>query len=230
MPYTERIATEAVAAHILLGARSFVTAASRGNLAGAAISVPSSYGYGESIELRYSSALVDTQYQGLFLQVDTSVANTSTIRAAEFVGRQGTAVAVGTVEGIFSQAQVRSSGNVTNAYGVDGQVSMFSGYSGTLTNAAALRAKFQTEGTITNGYGILVENEAVTGGVKLDAAIRVNSTGAAALFDMIWDSTGTLTTVSDTDKVLLWKFLRSDGTAVFCRYDTSDNALVFATS
>ncbi len=226
----ERISTESLETHILRSPRSFVTSVKSGKEAGAAVVIPSTYGYGESIELRYSSSLSNTQYQGLFMQVDTSVANTSTIRAAEFVGRQGTAVAVGTVEGIHAQAQVRSSGNVTNAYGVDGQISMFSGYSGTLANAAALRAKFQTEGTITNGYGILIENEAVTGGVKLDAAVRVNSTGAGQLFDAILDTSGTLTTVSDTDKVLLWKFLRSDGTAVYMRYDTSDNALAFATS
>jgi len=37
-------------------------------------------------------------------------------------------------------------------------------------------------------------------------------------------------TVSDTDKVLLWKFLADNGTVTFMRYDRSDNALVFATS
>jgi hypothetical protein len=225
----ERIATESEGTHILLGARPFVTSVRGGKLAGAAVLVPAANAYGEAIELRFSSALTASQFQGIFLQVDTSVANTSTIRAAEFVGRQGTAVNVGTVEGIHAQAQIRSSGSVTNAYGVDGQISVFSGYSGTLTNAAALRAKFQTEGTITNGYGILIENEAVTGGTKLDAAIRVNSTGAGQLFDMIWDSTGTLTTVSG-DNVLLFKFLADNGTVTFCRYDRSDNALVFATS
>src|SRR3990167_9388984 len=79
-------------------------------LAGAAETIPSTYAYGEAIELRYSSAKVDTQFQGLFLQVDTSVANTSTIRAAEFTGRRagGAAVAVGTIVGVHSAAYTAS--------------------------------------------------------------------------------------------------------------------------
>ncbi len=231
MAVRERISIQAVDAIILMGPRAIVTATASGVEKGQAVVIPSSFAFGEAIELRFSSALSNTQFQGIFLRVDTSVANTSTIRAAEFGARQGTNVAVGTLEALFAEAQLRGNANVTSAFGLDGQISMFSDYTGTVTNAAALRGKFQTEdgATLTNGYGLLLENEAVTGGLLLDAAVRVESSGITTGFDTIIDSSGTLTTVSDTDRVRLWTFQRSDGTPVFMKYDTSDNALIFNT-
>lgn len=208
---------------------------SSGSRAGAVVEFPDAYGFGEAWELRFRTADTSNgQFQGIYLQVRSDVANTSTIRGMEIEARQGGAVALGGLTAIQCQANIASSstGNVTTAYGLSAEVQMDDTYTGTVTTLAGLRTKIQTEdgATVTNGYGVQIENEAVTGGLKLDAAVRVDYTNAGTGFDTIIDSTGTLTTASDTDKVLLWKFLRSDGTTVYMRYDTSDNALAFATS
>ncbi len=207
---------------------------STSTVAGAAISIAADYAYGEGVELRYSSAKTTSAFNGIYCHVDTSAGNTSGIRAAEFCAKRSAAVAVGSLEGVNAAAYARvdGTGDIGYMYGSTGEVQMEDGYTGTIALLAGLRSKVATEdgATITKGYGVYIENEAVTGIKTLDAGIYMTATSTATGFGCLIDSTGTLTTVSDTDKVLLFKFLRSDGTAIFCRYDTSDNALAFATS
>lgn len=219
---------------------------STSTLNGAALSIPSTHSFGEGIELRYSSALSNTQFQGLFMQVDTSVANTSTIRGAEIAARRSAAVNVGTITGASLTAYTGNgvnTGTITDLIGVNAEAQVDDTFTGTVTIQRAGRFKLQTEDGATMGaaaftggvvvgglFGITIENEFVTGGKKADAAIGVATTSLGTGFDCLINSCGTLTTVSDTDKVLLFKFLNAAGTVTFCRYDTSDNALVFATS
>lgn len=210
--------------------------------AGSAVSIPSDHAYGEAFELRYSSAFTASQFQGLFVHIDTSVANTSTIRGAEFSAKRSAAVAVGTLEGLNAAAYARTdgTGNITNMYGSSGEVQVDSGYTGTISLLAGLRAKVQTEdgstisainaGLTNGGFGVLVENEYVTGGKTLDAVIGVKSTSAGNGFAALIDSRGTLTTVHDTDQVTLFKFLNDQSAVVTCSYDRSANDLVFATA
>lgn len=198
--------------------------------AGANLTIPAEYGYGEVQELRYASSISNAQIQAYFVQVQQDVANSSTVRAAEFVARQGTAVAIGELVGLHAQAQARSSGNLTFAAGIHAQLSVFSGYTGTVTKGAAVRAKVQSEGTMTEVYGVLIENEYVTGGVTLAAAIGVEATNQSTTsFTAIIDSRDARTAVHDTDRVTLWIFKNDVGANIRMSYDTSGNALVFDT-
>ena len=201
-------------------------------LTGAALDIPSDYSFGEAIELRYTSSLSNKQFQGIYCEVRTLVANTSTIRGAEFKAARDAAVAVGVLEGVNAAAFVRvnGGGNVTNVFGATGEVQVASGYTGTLTLVAGLRGKVQTEdgSTVTEGYGCLVENEFVTGGVVLTAAFGAKATGAGIGFGVGIDLSGTKLTVHDTDQVTLIKFKNSSGTNVTMSYDVSTSALAFA--
>jgi len=219
---------------LLRGENSGVPRISTMTESGAAVSIPSTYGFGEAIELRYSSALSNTQIQGIFLQVDTSVANTSTVRGVEIAARRSAAVAVGTLMGgniVAYTGNGVNTGNITTMYGLSCEAQIDDTYTGTIAEFAGLRVKLQTEdgATVTASYGIIIDNEYVTGGKTLTAMIRMQATSGTGA-DCLIDASGVQTTVSDTDKVLLFKFKRSDGTTVFCRYDTSDNALAFGTS
>lgn len=202
---------------------------------GATLEFPDAYSFGEAIELRYRFAETgNAQRQGIFMQVRSDVANTSTIRGMEIEARQGAAVALGGLEGMHVNANIASSstGDITTVKGISANVSMDDTYTGTVTNLYGLHVKIQSEdgSTVTTGYGVYVENEAVTSGEKLTAVLGAASTGAANLFDTVIDSTGVLTTVANTDQVLLWKFRNDAGTAIYMRYDQSGGALVFATS
>ena len=74
--------------------------------------------------------------------------------------------------------------------------------------------------------------EGVSGPVhKMAGVLGATATNQTAeSFNCILDTSGVLTTVSDTDKVLLWKFLKDNGTVAYLRYDRSDNNLVIAES
>lgn len=213
--------------------------------AGASLTVPDGYNRGEMIELRYTFAETgNSTVRGLFMEVRQGVANTATLSGMEVTARQSAAVAIGTMEGINGRANIASTstGNITAAFGVTGEININSNaYTGTITLQAGLRAKVQVEdgSTLTAGapassqgsYGVFVQQEGVSGPVVLMAAVlgatATNQTTAS--FDTVLDTRGVLTTVSGDD-VLLWKFLRSDGTAIFMRYDTTGNALTFNTS
>src|SRR3990167_1890999 len=63
--------------------------------AGAVLEFPTTYGFGEALELRYRSTFTASQFQGMVLQVRSDVANTSGLRGIEVSARQGAAVAIG---------------------------------------------------------------------------------------------------------------------------------------
>lgn len=207
--------------------------------AGSAVSIPSDHAYGEAMELRFSSARA-SGFQGFYLHVDTSVAATGSIRGGEVSAKRSAAVDVAGLEGWNASAYARTdgAGDIDYMYGSTGEIQVDDGYTGTIAILAGLRAKVATEdgstitgidaGLTTGGFGVLVENESVTGGKTLDAVIGVKSTGAGNGFACLIDSRGTKTTVHDTDQVSLFKFLDDQGTVVTCSYDRSAGALAFA--
>ena len=136
-----------------------------------------------------------------------------------------------------------ASGTITASIGLAAECSLNdSAWAGTITAQVGLYAKVSNDdgGTYTaldfdgdfkGNVGVLVHNEYINGTVKMDAAYAVKATNTTSdSFNCLIDATGARTTVSDTDKVLLFKFLADNSTVVFCRYDRSDNALAFATS
>src|SRR3990167_4940762 len=89
--------------------------------AGAALTFPDTYGFGEAWELRWTFAETgNSQRQGIFMEVRGNAANSATIRGVEFHAAQEGAVAVGTLEGGNFQAITRSTstGNITNMFGL----------------------------------------------------------------------------------------------------------------
>lgn len=205
-----------------------------GSRAGAALTIPDAYGFGEMIELRYTFAETgNSQRQGIFMDVRTSAANSSTVRGMEISAQSEGNIDVGVLSGGAFKAIPRgTSGTITAAYGVEGEVTHnAAAWAGTMTTAAAVRGKFTMEdgAAYTNSSVFLAEVEAATGGDTIGSYFRGNNISGITA-SQLFDFTGCTLTVSDTDKVTLMKFARSDGTAVFMRYDTSDNALVFATS
>lgn len=194
-------------------------------LKGSTAAFPSTYAYGEVQELRYSCAFTASQFQGLFMRVAmaSGVANTSALRGAEIDARNAEDQNVGELVGIHSTINVLGTGTITEAAALHAQISLRSDKAAILTRAAVIRAKFQTEdaATITEGYGVLVENEFITGGSVLDAAFAAETTGAAVGFAAGIDLEGTKLSTVDTDKVDLIKFLDQAGTARALRVDTS---------
>src|SRR3990167_10041272 len=201
--------------------------------AGAVVEFPDAYGFGEAWELRFRTADTSNgQFQGIFLQVRSDVANTSTIRGMEIEARQGAAVALGGLEGMHVNANVASSstGNITTVKGISANVSLDDTYTGTITNLYGLHVKIQSEdgATITNGYGIRIENEPVTGAERLTAAIQITSNATTVgRFRYGIDSTGTEFTNGSGNEVVLWAFLDSAGVANYLVHDT-DAATVLA--
>ena len=219
---------------------------STGTRAGAALAVPDAYSFGEMIELRYTfEETGNSQRQGLFMDVRTSAANSSTVRGMEVTAQSTGDISVGVLQGAkFAAIPRGESGTITHSIGVGAECSLNDAdWAGTITAQTGVYVKVSNDnggtytaldlgaGALKGNIGVLVHNEYINGTVKMDAALAVKATNITSdSFNAVIDSTGARTTVSDTDKVLLWKFLRSDGTAVFMRYDTSDNALAFATS
>ena len=213
--------------------------------AGGAVIIPDAYTFGEVWELRFTFAETgNSQRQGIFMDVRTNVANTSTIRGMEVSAQSEGNINVGGLTGAVFKAIPRgASGTITASIGVQAECTLNdAAWAGTITAQVGAYVKVSNDngGTYTaldfagdfkGNVGVLVENEFINGTVKMDAAIAVKATNITGeSFNCLIDSTAALTTTSDTDKVLLFKFLRQDGTVVFCRYDTSDNALAFATS
>lgn len=186
-------------------------------LKGSTAAFPSDYAYGEVWELRYSCAFTASQFQGLFMRVAmaSGIANTSTLRGAEIDARNAEDQNVGELVGVHATVNVLGTGTITKAYGLHAQVSQRSDKASTITNLAAIWCKLTVEdaSTITNGYGILIESEFITGGVVLDAVIRVETTGVANGFDRGIDFRGTKLTTVGSSQVDLISFLDSGGTA-----------------
>ena len=113
-------------------------------------------------------------------------------------------------------------GTITAQVGVYSKVSNDNG--GTYT-------ALDFDGDFKGNVNFLAQNEYINGTVKMDAALALKATNTTSdSYNCLIDATGARTTVSDTDKLLLFKFLADNGTVTYCRYDRSDNALAFATS
>lgn len=171
---------------VVLGSAGYGRLATK-TAAGSAITIDSSYTRGEAWELRYTSTKADnSQFQGIFLEVRSSVANSSTIRGGEFHAAQDGAVAIGVLEGLNSQAITRSAttGDVTSMYGLTGEVTHNSNaYTGTITNLAAVRGKVSLEDgtTYTNSSVFLAQLEAITGADVIGSILRAeNLSGVSA--------------------------------------------------
>ena len=154
---------------------------STGSRAGAALTIPDAYSLGEMIELRYTFAETgNSQRQGLYLEVRQNAANSSTVRGGEIVASQCGAVAIGTLEGMNIRAVPRSAttGNITNLYGVTGEVTFNSAaYTGTVSEIAAVRGKVSMEdgATLNNASIFLAEAEPVSGGDTMAAIFRAQT-------------------------------------------------------
>lgn len=192
--------------------------------AGAALTIADAYTRGEMIELRYTFAETgNSQRQGIFMDVRTNVANSSTIRGVEIMAQQEGAVAVGTLSGGTFKAITRSAttGDITAMYGLESEVTHNSAaYTGTVTTLAGFRTKISLEdgATYTYGSGVRVEFEGITGAKAVDSAISVHGTGGATVNYLI-DTSGIESTNYSANRVVLWKFKDSAGTDRFLVYD-----------
>lgn len=188
---------------------------------GQAVTIVSTYSFGEAWELRYTSEKSNAQFQGIFLEVRTSVANTSTIRGMEIAAASQGAIAVGVLEGANIRATVRSTttGNITSMFGVTGEANFnSSAYTGTVTTIAAVRGKVSMEdgATYTNSSVFLANAEGITGSDVIGSILRA-SINANITADAIIDCTGMNLTLVDTDKVNLIKFKDTGGDEVILR-------------
>ena len=192
--------------------------------AGAALSFPDAYSFGEAWELRWNFPETgNNQRQGIFLEVRGTAANSSTIRGAEISAAQCGAVAIGTIEGANIHAQTRSAttGNVTNLFGVTGEVGHNSAdYTGTVTAFAAVRAKASVEDGATYTYGSIFrgEIEGITGGKAINAGLSMHASGRGTV-NYLLDTSGIESTNYSANRVVLWKFKDSAGTDRFLVYD-----------
>ena len=177
---------------------------STGSAAGAALTFPTTYLRGEAIEARYTSSFTASQFQGVFMEVRSDVANTSTIRGMEIRARQGAAVAIGALEGANINAFIASTstGNIGTVFGASGEVQVDDTYTGTVTLCAAMRAKIAKEDGATytgvnaamtaGSYGLLIQGESVTGLSTSDAAIGItNAPADVVAFNVLIDARGT---------------------------------------
>ncbi|KKL47404.1 hypothetical protein LCGC14_2335920, partial [marine sediment metagenome] len=172
-----------------------------------------------------------SQFQGLFMRVAmaSGVANTSAVRGMEVDARNASDQNVGELVGVHATANVMGTGTITKAFGLHAQVSQRSEEASTVTTLAAIWAKVGVEdaSTITNGYGILISSEFITGGIALTAAIGVESSGAGAFTSLI-DATGAQLVETDSGtEVVLIKFQGANGTTYYLVHDT-DAATVVA--
>ena len=202
---------------------------STGTRAGTTLEFPDAYGFGEAIELRFRTA--DTgngQFQGVYLQVRSDVANSGAIRAMELEARQGAAVAIGSLTPLHAKANIASTttGTITTARGGEVGVAFnSSAYTGTVTNLYGLHIKNQIEdgATITTGYGLYIETEDVSGAssstARLDAVIGVAST-SGGVFRYGIDSTASEFTNGSGNEVVLWAFKGANGTTYYLIHDT----------
>lgn len=202
--------------------------------AGAALTFPDAYGFGEAIELRYSSAKSNTNFNGIYLRVDTSVANTVGVAGIDVDARKSVAsVNVGTIKALSGIAYTGNlgadTGNITNLFGVNAEASVDGSYTGTIALLAGLRVKVVTEDgmTMTKGYGVFIENDAATGYKALTAAIGIKS-NTGATYTALIDATDAVLVETDTGTVVtLMTFTGANGTLYHLIHDT-DAATVVA--
>ena len=203
--------------------------------AGAAITFPDDYGFGEAWELRFTFAETgNNQRQGIFMDVRGSAANSSTIRGVEISAQQEGAVAIGTLSGGTFKAVTRSSstGAITNMYGLESEVTHNSAdYTGTITTLAGFRTKVSLEDGATYTYGscIRAEMEGITGAKEIDAGFSLHGTAGASVKYLI-DTSGIESHNYSANRVVLWKFLDSAGTARFLVFDADSATAVVVDS
>ena len=213
---------------------------------GALITFPDAYSFGEAIELRFAfDETGNSQRQGIFMDVRTNAANSSTVRGIEITAQSVGNISIGVLAGAkFAAIPRGESGTITHSIGVAAECSLNDAdWAGTITAQTGAYVKVSNDnggtytgldlgaGVLTGNMGVLVHNEYINGTVKMDAAYAVKATNITSdSFNAVIDSTGARTTVANTDQVLLWKFLNDAGTAIFMRYDQSAGGLVFATS
>ena len=203
--------------------------------AGAAITIPDSYTFGEMWELRWTFAETgNSQRQGIFINVRGSAANTSTLRGIEIGTEQSGAVAIGVLEGANFWAGTRgASGNISLMYGLTGEFKHNTAYSGTITAAAALRGKFtfDNSATYTVASILRLEIEPLAGGGAINSAIYVDGTAASTTVNYLIDTSGLESTNYSANRVVLWKFVGANGTDYFVVHDAdSATALVVDTN
>lgn len=196
---------------------------------GSTLDFPDAFSRGEAWELRFRTQDTNNgQFQGIFLQVRSDVANSSTIRGMEVEARQGAnTIAIGELIGVTAQARgAGTTGAITTMIGLDAQIQMDSDSTYTVTNCFGLRIKLQIEdgATITTGYGLRIEIEHVTGAptgnARLDAIIGVTNTSVTAgVFRYGIDTDATEFTNGSDDEVVLWKFQGANGTTYYLVHD-----------
>lgn len=216
---------------LLNGTGRIATVSQAGASANIAIAPASGISYGEAIELRYLVDYTASQFQGMLVRVQAAsgVANTSTLRGAEYDARNASNQNAGVLTGMYGSATVKGTGTVTHAYGLDGNVALDADAAATVTNLAAVRGKVQVEdaATITSGYCFLAEHENVTGNKTIAAAYGAKS-GSGEAFTALIDATGATLAETDTGTVVrLISFKGANGTTYHVIHDT-DAATVLA--
>ncbi len=199
-------------------------------LKGGTAAFPSTYEYGEVWELRYSNAFTGSQFQGIFMRIANTVANTGETRGCEFDARNASGLNSGGLTGVYGSASIKGAGAITGAYGISGNVSVDSSQAPTVTEMAAVRGKVQVEdaATYTNGYCMLAEHENVTGSKLITAAYGAKS-GATAAFEYVIDVSRAILETTQTNEVVLMKFKDSGGTIRELRFDVDNTAVVKVT-
>lgn len=192
--------------------------------AGSAITVPDAYSFGEMWELRYTFAETgNSQRQGIFMDVRTSAANSSTVRGVEVTAQSEGNINVGTLSGgTFKGIPRGTTGTITNLFGVEGEITFNdSAFTGTVTLGAAGRFKVSLEdgATYTAVYGVYVDGEAITGGDVGTALFAASTTGLTWTSGI--DIAGAELVETDTGtKVTLIRFQAADGAVYLVQHDT----------
>ena len=202
--------------------------------AGAAITFPDAYSFGEAVELRYTFAETgNSQRQGIFVNVRQSAANSSTVRGMELGAEQSGAIAIGVLEGANIWAGTRgASGDVTLMYGLTAEFKHNTAYSGTITAAAALRAKFtfDNSATYTIGSVLRLEMEPLAGGGAINSLIYATTSAAGTTVNYLIDTSGIESTNYSANRVVLWKFKDSANTDRFLVFDADSATAVVVDS
>jgi hypothetical protein len=162
---------------------------------------------------------------GEFVGVDARVANGTSTTATDGVN-------AGTLTGLKSLVAGVGTGTITAARGIYAQLDLDAANC-TTTDARGIYINVQSgdTGTLTLCNLAYLEYESVSGTAPaINSAIKIATVGGATGATQLIDASTFTLAGTDTDKVTLLKFKNSAGTITYMRYDTSDNALVFATS
>lgn len=204
---------------------------STGSRNGAAVSVPDAYSFGEMIELRYTFAETgNSQRQGIFMDVRTSAANSSTVRGMEVTAQSEGNINVGVLSGATFKAIPRgTSGTITNLFGVEAEITYnSSSWAGTTTLGAAFRGKVSLDdgGTNTAIYGVYIDGEPISGAVTA-TAIFAADTHANITWKYAVDVLAcTLEETNSGKNVTLIRFTGANGTAYRLVHDTDSATAV----